>query len=81
MLFRSVADLNNISSRPFAGAIVAALFFNRFVSKGTVHGHFDLYAWNDLTRPGRPEGGEAQCMRAVFAALMKRFGTDAMADR
>jgi leucyl aminopeptidase len=76
-----VADLNNVSSKPFAGAIVAALFLNRFVSKGTVHGHFDLYAWNDLTRPGRPEGGEAQCMRAVFATLMKRFGTDAMADR
>ena len=68
-----IADLNNISSRPFAGAIVAALFLKRFVTKGIVHGHFDLYAWNDQTRPGRPEGGEAQTMRAVFAAIQQRF--------
>jgi leucyl aminopeptidase len=28
-----------------------------------------LYAWNDQTRPGRPEGGEAQAMRAIAAAI------------
>ena len=76
-----VADLNNISSRPFAGAIVAALFLKRFVSEGIKHAHIDLYAWNDQTRPGRPEGGEAQSMRAVFAALRQRFGVVEMADR
>jgi leucyl aminopeptidase len=69
-----VADINNVSSKPFAGAIVAALFLKRFVKSGTAHAHFDLYAWNDATRPGRPEGGEAQTMRAVFAALRQRFG-------
>jgi leucyl aminopeptidase len=68
-----VADLNNVSSKPFAGAIVAALFLKRFVSLGTIHAHIDLYAWNDQTRPGRPEGGESQSMRAVFAALTRRF--------
>jgi leucyl aminopeptidase len=68
-----VADLNNVSSKPFAGAIVAALFLKRFVSVGIIHAHIDLYAWNDQTRPGRPEGGEAQSMRAVFAALTHRF--------
>ena len=51
-----VADLNNISSKPFAGAIVAALFLKRFVTKGISHAHIDLYGWNDQTRPGRPEG-------------------------
>jgi leucyl aminopeptidase len=76
-----VADLNNVSSRPFAGAIVAALFLKRFVTKGISHAHIDLYAWNDQTRPGRPEGGEAQAMRAVFAALRQRFGVAGMADR
>jgi leucyl aminopeptidase len=76
-----VADLNNISSKPFAGAIVAALFLNRFVTKGVKHAHIDLYAWNDQTRPGRPEGGEAQSMRAVFAALRLRFGSVTMTDR
>jgi leucyl aminopeptidase len=76
-----VADLNNVSSKPLAGAIVAALFLNRFVTKGIIHGHFDLYGWNDQTRPGRPEGGEAQCLRAVFAALTKHFGRGADGDR
>ena len=68
-----VADLNNVSSKPFAGAIVAALFLKRFVPEGVDHAHLDLYGWNDQTRPGRPEGGEAQSMRAVFAALKDRF--------
>jgi leucyl aminopeptidase len=68
-----VADLNNVSSKPFAGAIVAALFLNRFVTTGTPYAHIDLYGWNDQTRPARPEGGEAQSMRAVFAALRRRF--------
>jgi leucyl aminopeptidase len=76
-----VADLNNISSKPFAGAIVAALFLKRFVAAGISHAHIDLYAWNDQTRPGRPEGGEAQSMRAVFAALRERFGVVERADR
>jgi len=69
-----VADLNNVSSKPFAGAIVAGLFLKRFVAEDITYGHVDLYAWNDQTRPGRPEGGEAQSMRAVFAAVRERFG-------
>ena len=64
-----IADLNNVASKPMAGAIVAALFMRRFIAPGTPWLHFDLYAWNDATRPGRPEGGEAQAMRAVCAAI------------
>jgi leucyl aminopeptidase len=64
-----MADLNNVSSKPFAGAVVAALFLQRFVGRGLNWIHLDLYAWNDQTRPGRPEGGEAQTMRAIFAAI------------
>ena len=33
---------------------------------GIAWAHFDLYAWNDQTSPGRPEGGEAYAMRALF---------------
>jgi leucyl aminopeptidase len=68
-----VADMGNVASRPVAGAIVAALFLQRFVTPGTPWAHFDLYAWNDSDRPGRPEGGEAQAMRACFSMLRARF--------
>jgi leucyl aminopeptidase len=64
-----VADLNNVSAKPMAGAVVAALFMRRFLAPGTNWLHFDLYAWNDASRPGRPEGGEAQAMRALCAAI------------
>lgn len=68
-----IADLNNVASKPFAGAIVAALFMRRFVAPGTPWAHLDLYAWNDQTRPGRPEGGEALGMRAVCAAIERNM--------
>ncbi|HLY89746.1 MAG TPA: leucyl aminopeptidase family protein [Acetobacteraceae bacterium] len=64
-----IADCGNVSSKPHAGAITAALFLQRFVSAGTVWAHFDLYAWNDQSGPARPEGGEAYAMRAVFAGI------------
>jgi leucyl aminopeptidase len=66
-----VADMNNISSKSFAGSIVAGLFLRRFVGPNIAWAHIDLYAWNDQTRPGKPEGGEALAMRALFAALNK----------
>lgn len=68
-----VADLNNVSSKAFAGAVVAALFLRRFVSAGTPWAHLDLYAWNDSTRPGRPEGGEAMAIRALYTLIQERF--------
>ncbi len=71
----AVADINNVSSRPMAGAIVAALFLRRFVPEGVRWAHLDLYAWNDASRPGRPEGGEAQALRALAEGLATLFGT------
>jgi leucyl aminopeptidase len=68
-----VADLNNVSSKPFAGAIVAALFLRRFVAPGTPWAHLDLYAWNDAARPGRPEGGEAQSIRGIYYAVRNKL--------
>lgn len=70
-----VADLNNVSSKPLAGSIVAGLYLQHFVTPGIPWLHIDLYAWNDQTRPGRPEGGEAMSMRALFA-LAKETLTD-----
>ncbi len=65
----AVADLTNVSEKAQAGAIVAALFLQRFVPTGVPWAHFDVYAWNDGSRPGLPAGGEAQAMRAAFAGL------------
>lgn len=64
-----VADLSNVSVRPMAGAVTAALFLRRFVPAGTPWAHLDLYAWNDASRPGRPEGGEATALRALYRYL------------
>jgi leucyl aminopeptidase len=69
------ADLANVASKPHAGAIVAALFLQRFVSPNRCWAHFDLYAWNDSPRPGRPEGGEATGLRAAYHAIAARVGT------
>ena len=77
MLDSKVADLANGSSSPYAGAIVAALFLEAFVTPGVPWAHFDIMAWNTATQPGRPEGGEAMGMRAVYAYLAARFGSRA----
>jgi leucyl aminopeptidase len=66
------ADLNNVSDKPYAGAIIAALFLQRFIPAGQRWIHFDLYAWNDGSRFGRPEGGEAQTLRAAYG-MISRF--------
>ncbi len=68
------ADLNNATDHPFAGAITAALFLAEFVRPACPWAHLDTMAWNLDSRPGRPEGGEAMGLRALFAALAGRFG-------
>ncbi|MDB5511829.1 MAG: leucyl aminopeptidase [Enterovirga sp.] len=73
MLDSKIADTNNVSSGGFAGSITAALFLSRFVSAAKAHVHFDVYAWNPSARPGRPEGGEVQAARLVYALLRERY--------
>lgn len=70
-----VADLNNISSKPMAGAVTAGLFLERFVNAGQRWAHIDSYAWNDSDRPGRPEGGDSPGVRALFDAVCRIFDT------
>jgi len=72
-----VADLATVSAKPLAGAIVAALFLKRFVPEQIAWGHVDVYAWNDSSRPGRPEGGEAQALRALLHAIRAKAGKPA----
>lgn len=74
MLKSDVADINNAGEGGFAGAITAALFLKRFVPEDTPWLHLDTFAWRPAPRPGRPKGGEALGLRAVFRLLQQRYG-------
>jgi leucyl aminopeptidase len=74
LLESKVADVNNVSSGSFGGSITAALFLRRFVDKAKAWLHCDIYAWNQTTKPGRPEGAECQAARALYALLVSRHG-------
>ena len=69
-----IADVNHISSSPMAGSITAALFLSRFVENTTSWMHCDVYAWNIKSRAGRPVGGEAQSLRAIYRYLEETYG-------
>src|ERR1700719_2003178 len=72
MLESKVADINNVGGSQ-AGAITAALLMRRFVSAKSWL-HFDLFAWSATAKPGRPEGGDCQAARALYALLAARYG-------
>ncbi|QIB33744.1 leucyl aminopeptidase family protein [Ancylobacter pratisalsi] len=73
MLDSPIADINNAPGSGFAGSITAALFLQRFVERAGAWLHLDIFAWNPSARPGRPEGGEAQTIRALDALLAERY--------
>ena len=73
MLESYLADFANSGASRHAGAITAALYMERFIPEGMPWVHLDTYAWNDADRPGRPRGGEAMGVRALFAYLQKRY--------
>jgi leucyl aminopeptidase len=72
MLESKVADINNVGGSQ-GGAITAALFMRRFVDAPSWL-HFDLFAWTASAKAGRPEGGECQVARALYALLAARYG-------
>jgi leucyl aminopeptidase len=69
-----VADIANIANVGTGGAITAALFLNEFVSRKTAWAHVDTMGYNLASKPGRPAGGEALGIRAMFAMLAARYG-------
>lgn len=71
-----IADINNNSAEPYAGAITAALFLQEFVPNEIPWLHFDMMAWNLRGRPGRPQGAEAMGLRAVFAYLEMKYSVN-----
>jgi leucyl aminopeptidase len=70
----SIADMANTSDHPYAGAIIAGLFLQRFISKSTPWMHFDIMSWSEKNKPGKPEGGEAMGLRAVAEYLLRVYG-------
>ncbi|MGF1643839.1 MAG: M17 family metallopeptidase [Thiotrichales bacterium] len=74
LLESPVADLvNSTGNGGYAGAITAALFLEQFVTPETRWVHVDMMAWNTRARPGRPKGGEAMGVRALFTLLQARY--------
>jgi leucyl aminopeptidase len=73
MIDSKIADMNNVSESPHAGAVTAALYLQEFVEPGIPWAHLDVMAWNPQSRPGRPEGAEATALRALYAHIAQRF--------
>ena len=68
----TVADMTNDSASPYGGAITAALFLKEFIDPAVPWLHLDVMAFNPKSRAGRPEGGEAMGMRAVYALINEK---------
>jgi leucyl aminopeptidase len=69
----NIADLANMANNAMAGAIYGALFLRRFVSDKIPWAHVDTWAWRDPAKAGRPKGGDALGLRAIFAMLQNRY--------
>ena len=72
MLDSDIADISN-SGGAFAGAVTAALFLQKFVPDDVPWVHLDTFAWRPTSKPGRPKGGEALGLRAVFRYLTETY--------
>ena len=69
-----LADVRNDSAGwAQAGSVTAALFLQKFAPTTGAWAHMDIFAWNPRARPGWPEGGEAQALRACYEMLKRRF--------
>jgi leucyl aminopeptidase len=72
MLASDIADTAN-SGGSFAGAVTAALFLQKFTDDDVPWAHIDTYAWRPTSKAGRPKGGEALGLRAVFRYLADTY--------
>ena len=61
--------LSSTGPSGYGGAITAALFLRRFTGKDVNWAHIDVMAWNLASQPGRPKGGEAMGLRAIFRTI------------
>ncbi len=65
LLSSPIADMKN-SGSSFGGAIMAALFLQKFIGDDQSWMHFDVYGWNPSASPAHPKGGEMFTLRAVY---------------
>ena len=73
LLKSDIADFANASNSSMAGCITAALFLKKFVPDKIAWAHLDTFAWRDTAKPGRPKGGDALGLRAIFSLLQRRY--------
>jgi len=73
LLKSDIADTNNISSGGYGGAITAALFLQLFVDNAKTWVHVDMMAWNLSSSVGKPMGGEAMGIRALYLSIVNHF--------
>ncbi|MGE0754591.1 MAG: M17 family metallopeptidase [Alphaproteobacteria bacterium] len=70
----SIADISNDAASGYGGAITAALYLKEFVTNTHAWMHIDMMAWNLSPLPGRPVGGEAMGVRALYELVNERYG-------
>ena len=70
MLKSDIADMQNAGGA-FAGSITAAIFLKQFV-EAERWVHLDVWGWRNA-KYGRPEGGAACGLRAVWTMLRTRY--------
>jgi leucyl aminopeptidase len=73
MLDTKTADLSNDPDSGYGGAITAALYLQEFVEHTKSWLHLDMMAWNLSAKPGRPVGGEAMAVRALYALIKENY--------
>lgn len=69
------ADLSNDPNSGYGGAITAALYLQEFVAKTLSWIHVDMMAWNLQNKAGRPQGGEAMGIRALYTLIKENYGS------
>ena len=67
------AELTNWPKSQLGGAVTAALYLSEFVRNSRVWMHLDIMAANQTPRPGRPEGGEATGLLALYHFIRNRY--------
>ncbi|MEQ1790522.1 MAG: leucyl aminopeptidase family protein [Rickettsiales bacterium] len=69
------ADLSNDPDSSYGGAITAALYLQEFIIKTSSWIHVDMMAWNLQNKAGRPKGGEAMGIRALYTLIKENYGS------